>query len=219
MNWGRHHRYGRVAKYAVAVLFLVTVTAKAEDGYRLWLRYDPLPQPTAEKLRSRFSTLIVPGNSATANATRSELTDALTGLLGSAPRIASKIEHSGALVVGTPESTSLIASLGLQRQLAELGPEGFVIRTVWMNSQPVTVIASQSETGALYGSFHFLRLMQTIQSVESLNVALKPRLRLRVLDHWDNLDGSIERGYAGRSLWDWSALPQKVDHRIPAYPP
>ncbi|HEX8118485.1 MAG TPA: alpha-glucuronidase, partial [Pyrinomonadaceae bacterium] len=50
-----------------------------------------------------------------------------------------------------------------------------------------------------------------------LDVAQKPRLRLRVLNHWDNLDGTIERGYAGRSLWDWDALPDKVDPRLIDY--
>jgi alpha-glucuronidase len=48
-------------------------------------------------------------------------------------------------------------------------------------------------------------------------VSERPRLGLRVLDHWDNLDGSVERGYAGRSLWDWDALPQKVDPRLRDY--
>jgi alpha-glucuronidase len=38
-----------------------------------------------------------------------------------------------------------------------------------------------------------------------------------MLNHWDNLNGSIERGYAGRSLWDWNALPEKVDPRLRDY--
>ena len=71
----------------------------------------------------------------------------------------------------------------------------------------MTVIASEGEIGALYGAFHFLRLVQTLRPIDDLDVGQRPRLRLRVLDHWDNLDGSVERGYAGRSLWDWKALP------------
>jgi Glycosyl hydrolase family 67 middle domain len=39
------------------------------------------------------------------------------------------------------------------------------------------------------------------------DVSQRPRLRLRVLDHRDNLDGSIERGHAGRSPWNWKAPP------------
>jgi alpha-glucuronidase len=59
--------------------------------------------------------------------------------------------------------------------------------------------------------------MQTLQPLENLNVNQSPRLHLRVLDHWDNLDGSVERGYAGRSLWDWSALPNTIDPRLKDY--
>src|SRR5205085_3528064 len=72
-------------------------------------------------------------------------------------------------------------------------------------------------TGALYGAFYFLRLMQTLQPLANLDVTERPRLKLRLLDHWDNLDGSIERGYAGRSLWNWSELPEKVDPRLRDY--
>jgi alpha-glucuronidase len=59
--------------------------------------------------------------------------------------------------------------------------------------------------------------MQTVQFIENINISEKPRLRLRVLDHWDNLDGSVERGYAGHSLWDWNALPSNIDPRLRDY--
>ena len=72
---------------------------------------------------------------------------------------------------------------------------------------PSTVIASTGEVGTLHGTFHFLRLLQTGRSVSALDIAERPRLARRLLNHWDNLDGSIERGYAGRSLWNWNELP------------
>jgi len=59
--------------------------------------------------------------------------------------------------------------------------------------------------------------MQTLQPINNLDVTQKPRIQLRMLDHWDNLDGSIERGYAGRSLWNWSALPGTIDPRLRDY--
>src|SRR5439155_244677 len=55
------------------------------------------------------------------------------------------------------------------------------------------------------------------RTIDKLDISQKPRLQLRVLDDWDNLDGSIERGYAGRSLWDWKALPENVDPRLLDY--
>ena len=76
------------------------------------------------------------------------------------------------------------------------------------------MIAANTTIGVLYGAFHFLRLIQTNPSIEALAIAEHPRIQHRILDHWDNLDGSVERGYAGRSLWDWFKLP---DYRSPRY--
>ena len=157
--------------------------------------------------RQRVTSVVVTGNSATLDAIRSELVNGCTGLLGNPVPIASDVNRDGAVVVGTPKSSPLIAGLRWETQLAQLGPEGFRIRSVKLGAHSVTVIASDGEIGALYGAFHFLRLLQTLQPINHLDVTQKPRLQLRMLDHWDNLDGSIERGYAGRSLWNWSALP------------
>lgn len=192
-------------------------TAKADDGYRLWLRYDALPSRIIAVYRPRVTGVVVTGNSATLNAIRSEIVSGLTGLLGGTVPVASDINRDGAVVVGTPKSSPLIAGLHWETKLSQLGPEGFRIRSVKLGAHSVTVIASEGELGALYGAFHFLRLMQTQQPIHRLDVTQKPRVQLRMLNHWDNLDGSIERGYAGRSLWNWSALPDVVDPRLLDY--
>jgi alpha-glucuronidase len=207
---------GFAALLALAVQIFLAASAKAEDGYRLWLRYDPLPRETASAYRTRVTSVVVQGKSPTLDAVRTELVNGLTGLLGHDVPGASEVS-GGAVVVGTPRSSSLVASLRLDHQLAALGPEGFIIRSVRLGHRAVTVIASDGETGALYGAFRFLRLMQTLQPIDRLDVSEKPRLLLRVLNHWDNLDGSVERGYAGRSLWDWQSLPDKVDPRLRDY--
>ena len=69
----------------------------------------------------------------------------------------------------------------------------------------------------LYGAFHFLRLVQTRQTLEALDIVSKPRTHIRVLNHWDNLDGHVERGYAGQSIWDWHKLPDYLDPRYTDY--
>ena len=111
----------------------------------------------------------------------------------------------------------MIAGLGLEKRLSDLGNEGFVIRSVTLDNRHLTVIAANSDTGALYGIFHFLRLLQTLQPITGLNFSEKPRIQLRMLNHWDNLNGSIERGYAGKSLWKWSELPGTADPRYRDY--
>src|SRR5262245_28495431 len=200
----------------LAALLLAVSRAHAEDGYRLWLRYDPLPKSAIDRYSKDLSAITVAGSSETCDAIRSELTNALAGLLGKNLTMSATPDQAS-LVIGTPSSSSFIASLPFTRELSELGPEGYVVRSVKAGSHTTVVIASQTDVGALYGTFHFLRLMQTLQSIANINVNDKPRLRLRVLDHWDNLDGSIERGYAGHSLWDWRALPSYVDPRLRDY--
>ncbi len=206
-----------LASLAIAIIFVTGAISKAEDGYRLWLRYDPLPKRTIEAYRPRIASVVVPGDSATLEVIRTELVNGCTGLLGSAVPIANEANRDGAVIAGTLKSSPQIATLGWERQLADLGPEGFRIRSLKIGYRSVIVIASSGEVGALYGAFHFLRLLQTLQPIDKLDVSQKPRLQLRLLDHWDNLDGSIERGYAGRSLWDWKALPENVDSRLRDY--
>ena len=204
----------RFAQRSLFLFFLAwSFSVQAESGYDAWLRYQPLPA-----LRTRYSgkiTVVVAGHSPTLEVIRTELVNGCSGLLGEKISASETLNQSGAILAGTPKSSPLIAQLNLK--LALLGAEGFIIRSLKIKGRSVTVIASESEVGALYGAFHFLRLLQTGQSLDKLNISEKPRLQVRMLNHWDNLNGSIERGYAGRSLWDWNALPDKVDPRLRDY--
>ena len=214
----RHRRtLGLLAFLAAAIRLSAGPAARAEDGYRLWMRYDPLPARAIDAYRPRVAYLVMPAGSSTFDAIRVELIDGCSGLLGRPVPTAGDVDRDGALVVGTPASSPLIAGLGWGRELADLGPEGFLLRSVPIGPYRATAIASAGEVGALYGAFHFLRLLQTLRPIDALDVSQKPRLRLRVLDHWDNLDGSVERGYAGRSLWHWEARPGPPDPRLRDY--
>ncbi len=194
---------------------LFALPVGAETGYDVWLRYQPLPAHLLRTAQPRVTAIVAPGNSATLDAIRTELATGCSGLLNTTIPLRETIERDGAVLVGTPKSSALIANLNLN--LAPLGAEGFVIRALKINGRAATVIASESEVGALYGAFHFLRLLQTGQPLTNLNISQKPRLQVRMLNHWDNLNGTIERGYAGRSLWDWNALPDKIDPRLRDY--
>jgi alpha-glucuronidase len=133
-----------------AILVLViAATARADDGYGLWLRYGPLPADIAGPYRTRATSVVVQGRSPTLDAIRAELTDGLTGLLGQPVAGADNLSRDGAIVIGTPKSSPLIEKLGWQADLVKLGPEGFVIRFTTIGGHPATVIASESETGAL----------------------------------------------------------------------
>jgi alpha-glucuronidase len=190
-------------------------TVKADDGYRLWLRYEQLPSRSLNVYRQQIKTIAVHGSSATFDAIRRELNVGFAGLLG-AP-IAISDRDSGSIIVALPQTSTLIRELGWETELKDLGPEGYRIRTVRDGGRTRVVIASTTETGALYGAFHFLRLLQTEQLTARVAIDQSPRLKLRILNHWDNLDGTIERGYAGNSLWNWAELPQHIDPRLIDY--
>ena len=81
----------------------------------------------------------------------------------------------------------------------------------------MTLIAANADAGLLYGTFRLLALMQRHGSLSGLDVHDAPHLKLRVLDHWDNPDRSIERGYAGQSIWDLWRLPGYLDPRYRDY--
>ena len=190
--------------------------AAAEDGYELWLRYHPVESQWLAPYRAA-ATEVVPGGTAsdTLNVAQAELLRGVSGLLGTAPPVSARVTQNGAIAFGTPKSSRFIADLHLE--LAGAGAAGYVIRSVSIGGHTATVIAANQDVGVLYGAFHFLRLMQTRQGLDHLDVASSPHVQLRVLDHWDNPDGSVERGYAGKSLWDWFTLPDYLDPRYTDY--
>ncbi len=204
----------RFAQRSLFIFFLAwSFSAQADTGDAAWLRYQPLPVAALRVAQPNITAVIVPGHSPTLDVIRTELINGCSGLLKTKIPTSETIARNGAVLVGTPTSSPLIASL----KLPALSAEGFIIRSQIIKGRAVTVIASNSEIGALYGAFHFLRLLQTGQPLTKLNIIQNPRLQIRMLNHWDNLNGSIERGYAGKSLWDWNELPDKVDPRLRDY--
>jgi alpha-glucuronidase len=189
--------------------------ALAEDGYDLWLRYRPLPAEWVAAYRPKVTELVQGAHSPTLDLTRAELSRGLGGLLGAAPPLTSHPSRDGSVIVGTAKSAPLIAEL--QLGLERAGSEGYVIRNLVYQGHHVIVIAANEDIGVLYGAFHFLRLLQTHQPLENVDIVSAPRIQHRILDHWDNLDRTVERGYAGESIWDWHKLPDYLDPRYTDY--
>ena len=214
----RLRRACRRAALVAALVLGATSAAGREPGRDLWLRYPRIEDQALREAYARSaSAIVVSTASPTGRLIAAELTRGLGGLLGADVPVVSSPAGPGAIVAGTPETSALIAQLGLSQALARAGDEGYLIRTTKAGGHDATVIASRTETGALRGAFHYLRLLQTRQPVASLDITERPRMALRLLNHWDNLDGSIERGYAGASLWKWAELPGRVDPRVEEY--
>lgn len=183
----------------VALLLAVALgvaTLRAEDGYRLWLRYERIDDAV---LRERYATvlariaLVTPAGreSETLVAARTELVRGLGAMLGMEPEIVMRAQPAP----------------------PDVGRDGFAIRRVGDSVE----LAAARDVGVLYAAFALLRDLQLRRSVATIARTERPRIRLRMLNHWDNLDGSVERGYAGRSLWNWEALPGALDSRYRDY--
>lgn len=197
---------------------LQVFTSTAEDGSRLWLRYDPVDNPKLLKTYQKHIRFWrIEGTSPTIEAARKELAEGLKGLLGAPVQMAGSRLQPGMLMAGTPAESADIRRLGLENRLEKLGDEGFVLTTVVLENKKITVIAARRDIGVLYGVFHFLRLLQTRKDITTLSIENAPQLNLRLLNHWDNLDRTVERGYAGFSIWDWHRLPGYIDTRYTEY--
>ena len=182
--------------------------AYADDGYRLWMRYDPIADSTRlSQCRNTFTALLIATGSPTEEAIKNELKNGIGGLTKSTIPLVNSVDRDGILVVGTPQNSPLIASLPWAKEIDALGPEGYSIRSMKMNGHAVTVIASVGKQGQLYGSFDLLRHIQAGLPITNLAINEKPKLQVRVLNHWDNLNGKIPNEYSGKSIWTWLPAP------------
>lgn len=107
-------------------------------------------------------------------------------------------------------------SLNIKKALKNklFGSEGFSIAG---NVNEGVTISASAEIGLLYAAYHLLRLQETGMVSSSIDITEKPACDVRILNHWDNLDGTVERGYAGYSLWKWHELPAVISPRYEAY--
>lgn len=181
-----------------ALLAVSASAACAEDGYDLWLRYRLVEAEWRAAYSARATSVVETVRSPTLDAAANELRRGIVGMLGSEP--GAKLGE-GAIVLARSSRS---------------GDEGYCIESRRTGGHAVTMISARSDTGALYGAFALLRLMQTRALPVHLHICDAPAVALRMLDHWDNLDGTVERGYAGPSLWNRAQLPA-IDPRLIDY--
>ena len=167
---------------------------KADDGYRLWLKFTPIENP--EKYFEYCGSIGSnwPENSIILTA-QNELSAGLRGMLGKSPQIRKK-------------GSSILFEID-----KKIKPDGFKI----IEKEGRIVIFSSNEKGILYGSFELLKQIKLGKDLAKLTIQSEPKIKFRMLNHWDNVLGTIERGYAGSSLWKWYELPENKDIRYTDY--
>ena len=197
------------ALFAIVCALGAPAAASAEDGYDLWLRYTPLDENDRAALGSLGSQIFADASS------------------DPAVRIAATELHDGLRSLRNQPKTQPVI-VEARRQARPL-PDGAIVfdcrngaierggafRIEW--DAAVLSISAGEATGCLYGAHAVLRKLSMGASPAALPMAEKPAMPLRLLNHWDNPDGHVERGYAGRSIFDWWHLPEKLDPRMVDY--
>ncbi|MBI1257817.1 MAG: alpha-glucuronidase [Chloroflexi bacterium] len=181
-----------------------------EDGYDLWLRYRLIADPDRlAEYRAAIQQIFFPATTPTLIAARDELLCGLSGLLGQPISLTNHANTPGTLTFWSAEH---LPPPKTDRWQPPIGAEGYLITRF----EGVIQTLANHDIGILYGIFAFLRHLQMHQPLD-FPLTSAPKIQHRILNHWDNLDGTIERGYAGHSLWDWHKLPDYLSPRYIDY--
>ncbi|WP_304068797.1 alpha-glucuronidase family glycosyl hydrolase [Pedobacter glucosidilyticus] len=202
-------------KLGVLVIIILTYFGVlADDGYKLWLKYEPLNDiKLVETYQKNITALYVYQKSETLSIATKEFTVAFKGLTGKSIHTTNtSIEKNTVLLLKAED----LQQLNIKHQVPE-NKEGYIIKSIQHQGKPVILISSKTDKGLLYGVFHLIKQLQLKQSISNLNIWEEPKIKHRILNHWDNLDRSVERGYAGFSIWDWHKLPHYIDQRYIDY--
>ncbi len=172
---------------------------EAGSGYKAWLGYSALETGTAARYVHLCRSICARGSDPLVKTAALELKTAFKSLTGNAPRMVRVPSKNGSVVL---EVLSEKPSGDSPDPIQEVpGQEGYIIKHVSTGTGQFLLIAGRSGAGVLYGVFALLRLIQCGSFSENCHIADGPATALRMLNQWDNMDGSIERGYAGRSIF------------------
>jgi alpha-glucuronidase len=131
--------------------------------------------------------------------------------------LASRLESGGGTIPAEEQGIIIGAVSGINETLSlDLkvpGPEGFIIK----NTGKAVIISGQDQIGCLYGVYRFLQLLALGKTGKNIETVEAPAMPVRMVNHWDNIDGSVERGYAGPSLFFKNDRPDYDPARITDY--
>lgn len=195
------------------LILLTTLSVKADQGYNLWLNYQKLTDPVSLKeYTGLLKSIHFDSNNSTQQVAAKELQNAF-GILTGKDLPSNRSMESGSVVL-LKEST--LKALQINQQVPD-NADGFIIKQVTVQNKQIILISSQSDIGLLYGTFAFIKQLQLQKRLAGLNISESPKIQHRILNHWDNLNRTVERGYAGFSLWNWHTLPGYIDKRYIDY--
>ncbi|OKP76197.1 alpha-glucuronidase [Paenibacillus sp. P3E] len=170
------------------------------DGYLAWLQYRRVtPEANVNPYAGYEHIVVAEGDDVVIRSAVNELTQGLEGITGGIVTVSEETQKTPSVIIGTFGTGSGIDDVFSEEVSSTIQPEGFAIHTDNLTGN-ITIGAATS-AGVLYGVFHLLRIMGTGGSVHNLNILENPVNQLRMINQWDNMDGSVERGYAGESIF------------------
>jgi alpha-glucuronidase len=185
---------------ALALVFLFPRPANGETGTEGWLRYSPLDRQTAAQYVTLPSTDVRLGDAALLKTAQRELKHALGQMLGvtlhdqGAPPL-----RQDSIVLGTLAQVQLFSADIHPSQ--ELPEDAYWLRSIAIRHHKCLIVTGANDRGVLYGVFVLLSKIARGESVADLDEVQQPSARIRWVNQWDNLNGSIERGYGGASIF------------------
>jgi alpha-glucuronidase len=181
---------------SLLALSLLSAAVRAETGEAGWLRYAALPPQAAQQYKQLPHHIVSTGQSVVSHTAASELARGLHSMLGQNLQISSTLGGEDAFILG---NTDEIRHLLPTWQASVVPAEGFTLSRFAAQGHNYWVLAGGTDRGELYGVFHLLE--RVAQQKPLAPVAEAPASPIRWVNQWDNFDGSVERGYAGRSIF------------------
>lgn len=167
-------------------------------GYEsCWLRYEK----NDRYKEACFETIVVKELDPILYAALEELKFGITSMFGVEPDVVSRPVTKSFIWIGTIDDEELMKTLLCDKELLRIRSDVYIIRSFIDKGMLRIYIAGKNSTNTLYGVFHFLRLLQMKEDIHHLSIVEHSNNSLRMINHWDNMDGSVERGYAGRSIF------------------
>jgi alpha-glucuronidase len=202
---------------SILLFIAVCWSSSAQKDYKLWMQYNKVDNANLKtEYLSSIKEIVSLGKSETAKIALTELQSGLDEMLDRKFQNKPTISGERNIIMGSKE----ILTSEVQKEIGsfdQINDEGFIIKSISINNKKQLVITGKTDIGVLYGVYSFLRLMQNNKTIQNLNIVDSPKTNIRILNHWDNLDRTVERGYAGFSLWNWQKLPDFIDQRYIDY--
>jgi alpha-glucuronidase len=190
-------------RYFLLIVNLLVVL-HAESGADAWLRHAPLDEASARQYATLPAAVVTFTATPPAQSAQRELLRGLRGMLGRTLRVESGLPQEPAILIGT------LADLPQLHLTADLPLDGYWLTTASAGGVTYTVITAANDRGVLYGTFAFLRKIALAEPVAKIDEKQAPYAPVRWVNEWNNLDGTIERGYGGRSIF-WDKLQARED--------